>query len=328
MLRFGNIQLSSPCLLAPMAGITDLPFRMVCRSFGCEFAFLEMISARSLVFQSRNTIKMLSSSPADSPLGIQLLGEDPGVIRAVMNILRACEFDVIDFNAACPVHKVTSRGEGASLMNDPHKLQALLKIIVANTTLPVTVKIRAGWDDSRRNARDVALYAEDAGIHGLFIHGRTRSQGYSGGVDYNSIREVKEAVSLPVIGSGDAFSPELIKKMFDETGCDGVAIARGSLGNPWIFSGLSDFLIDGISPVRPDTRTIIETMLRHVDLCTDFHGDSKGTMIFRKFFTWYTKGLRDVKKLREKAFHATTRREMLSLISELSGDNQISFFTR
>ena len=317
MLKIGDIQLLSRCLLAPMAGITDLPFRMLNRSFGCEFAFLEMVSARSLVFQSKTTLKMLTSSPSDRPLGIQLLGEDPQVLEKAIDIVRPYNFDIIDFNAACPVHKVTSKGEGASLLKDPRKLRDLLEIIVKNTALPVTVKIRSGWDENSGDVRDIALYAQDSGIHGLFIHGRTRAQGYGGRVDYDAIRKVKKALNIPVIGSGDVFSPQLVKKMFDETGCDGVAVARGSLGNPWIFRETSDFLASATETVRPGREQIISTMTRHLDLCTDFHGERKGTMIFRKFFTWYTKGLPGVKKQREKAFHAITKREMTGLISEL-----------
>lgn len=317
MIKFGSLELSYPCLLAPMAGITDLPFRLLNRSFGCEFAFLEMVSAKSLTYNSKNTLKLLATSPEDRPLGIQLVGSEPDVFRKAMEILRSSEYSVIDLNAACPVPKVTGKGEGASLMKEPHKLRDILKIMVANTDLPVTVKIRAGWDDSSRNARDIALHAQDAGIHSIFIHGRTRDQGYSGSVDYSSIKEVCQAVSIPVIGSGDAFTPQLIKRMLDETGCSGVAIARGSLGNPWIFRDVADYLKNGTLRERPGADEIVDTIKRHLNSCIDYYGEEAGTMIFRKFFVWYTKGFRDIRRLREKAFHASTRQEMMDIVSEL-----------
>lgn len=317
MLKIGSITLSSPCILAPLAGISDLPFRMVNRSFGCEFAFVEMISARALVCQNEKTAAMLSTIPGDRPLGIQLLGDNPRVIQGALEILRQYEFDLIDFNAACPAKKITSRGEGASLLKDPRKLNELLKVVVNNSKVPVTVKIRAGWDETSLNARDVALYAQDAGIKGLFIHGRTRVQGYSGRINYQAIREVKEAMEIPVIASGDAFSPQLVKKMFDETGCDGVVIARGAMGNPWIFQEISEFFKNGTIPGRPDIYDITNTMITHLTLCSDFHGEMTGTVIFRKFFTWYTKGLPNIKPLRDKAFHAKTKDQMINIIKEL-----------
>ncbi len=308
---------SSPCLLAPMAGISDLPFRMINRSFGCAFAFVEMISARALTYRNRNTLEMLATTPADRPLGVQLLGDDPEILREALDILRPYEFDIIDFNAACPVGKVTGRGEGASLLKEPRKLGELLKVVVAHSTVPVTVKIRAGWDETSVNARDAALYARDAGVDGLFIHGRTRMQGYRGRVDYTVIREVKEALDIPVIASGDAFSPHLIKKLFDETGCDGVAIARGALGNPWLFRETLGFLESGTTPLRPGLDEIADTMIKHLNLCTGFYGETAGALIFRKFFSWYNRGFPDVKHLRIQAFREKTQERMLQVIGRM-----------
>ncbi len=193
MLKIGKLKLKSNLILAPMAGITDLPFRMLNRKFGCELAFIEMLNVRSISYKSRKTQQMLSSGPDDRPLGIQLLGKEPKYILRALDILKAYKFDVLDFNAACPAKKVVRRGEGASLMREPKQLNALLKLVVKNTKTPVTVKIRSGWDGNSRNAKEVALWAQDAGIKGLFIHGRTKMQGYSGGVDYRIIRKVKQA---------------------------------------------------------------------------------------------------------------------------------------
>jgi len=316
MLKIGSLTLDSSLILAPMAGITDLPFRMICRRFGCELSFVEMTSAKALVYENRKTEKMVATSPDDRPLGIQLLGTEQEFILRALDIIRKYEYDILDFNAACPVTKVTSKGEGAGMMKEPRKLGLLLKAIVEHTDTPVTVKIRAGWNERSVNAREVALYAQDAGIKGLFIHGRTREQGYSGRVDYNVIREVKEALDIPVIGSGDVFSPLHVKKMFDETGCDGVAIARGSFGDPWIFRETAGFLDDGAIPPRPDIQEVAGIMADHLGLIDSYHGQMTAPVVFRKLFAWYIKGFRDVKPLKERAFKAKTTDEMLELIRE------------
>ncbi len=317
MFRIGDLTVPSPVILAPMAGITDLPFRRIARSFGCAFAFVEMISARALVYQSKKTEKMLSTVPEDRPLGVQLLGNDPQVLMQALEKLQEYRFDLLDFNAACPASKVTGKGKGAGLLKEPARLRDLLKVIVAEAHVPVTVKIRAGWDEATVNAREVALYAQDAGIQGLFIHGRTRAQRYSGRVDYGVIRSVKEAVAIPVIASGDAFSPLLVKKMFDETGCDGVAIARGALGNPWLFRSIPEFLRSGLSLPAPDRSEVADTMTRHLDSCISVYGEKVGTILFRKFFAWYTRGITGMKPLRDKAFRAETREQMVASVDEI-----------
>jgi tRNA-dihydrouridine synthase B len=318
MITIGALQIPSFLILAPLAGVSDLPFRLINRRFGCVFAFTEMVSARALTYENKNTLhKMLAADPADRPLGIQLLGNDPEVLRAALDKLGDYDFGVIDFNAACPVTKVTARGEGASLLREPVKLRELLRVVVNNAAVPVTVKIRAGWDSASVNARDVALHAQDAGIHGLCVHGRTREQGYQGRVNYRVIYEVKKALTIPVLASGDALSPLLIKKLFDETGCDGVAIARGALGNPWIFPDTQEFLQTGSIPQRPDMQEIADTMIAHLKRCVAFHGEGTGTPIFRKFFNWYTRGLHEIRELRCKAYQAKTEQEMIAVINKV-----------
>ncbi len=316
MLSIGNITVISPLVLAPMSGISDLPFRLINRSFGCGLAFTEMISADSLVRKNKNTLKMLSSTADESPLGIQFVGSDPEIIKRALNIIISGNtFDVIDFNAACPVNKVVSKMEGAGLLREPVKLQNIMKVIVENTVLPVTVKIRSGWDETSVNAVDIALRAQDAGVSGLFIHGRTRMQGYRGAVDYNVIRKVKEALRIPVIASGDALTPSLIRKLFDETGCDGVAIARGALGNPWIFRETVGYLRSGTAPCRPDVFEITRIMKEHLALIIEFHGEKNGVILFRKLFSWYMRGMA-VKELKSRAFRAVVCNDMLRLIDE------------
>lgn len=316
MLSIGALSLKSPIVLAPMAGISDLPFRLINRSFGCELAFTEMISAGSLVHKSRNTLRMLKMTETDRPLGVQILGGEHEVISHAMDLLAPYGFDIIDFNAACPVKKVVSAGQGSALLREPERLERLLKLIVGRATRPVTVKIRAGWDMSSVNAVDISRRAEDAGVHGIFIHGRTRMQGYSGSVDYDIIRKVKESAGVPVIASGDAFSPALVMKLFNETGCDGVAIARGSFGNPWIFRETEMLLKLGAFAPRPGVCEIAKTMREHLDLNISHFGERSGVILFRKFFVWYARGMA-AKELKIRAFRAGTGQEMLSLIEEL-----------
>ena len=316
MLSIGPLRIASSLVLSPMAGISDPPFRLLNRSFGCEFAFTEMISANALVRANKNTLKMLSANADDRPLGVQVLGNDPDVIKRAIEILSGYAFNLIDFNAACPVTKVVSCGEGAALLREPAKMQELLKAIVTSTDLPVTVKIRSGWNETSVNAVEIGLAAEDAGIAGLFIHGRTRSQGYRGKVDYTIIRKVKESLGIPVIGSGDALTPELIRKMFDETECDGVAVARGTFGNPWIFREAAEYLKSGRAPVRPGVSEIAEAMTTHLDLLIAYYGENTGVILFRKFYAWYSRGM-PAKKLRQQAFQAAARDEMLYLIGAL-----------
>lgn len=318
MLKIGKLSLKSNLILAPMAGVSDLPFRMLNRGFGCELGFVEMINCRSISHKSRRTRHMLSSSPSDRPLGVQLLGCEAQYISRAMEVLKGYEFDLLDFNAACPAKKVVRRGEGSSLLKEPKKLSGILKSLVKNSPVPVTVKIRIGWDRDSVNAVEVARYAEGAGVEAIFIHGRTKAQGYSGPVDYEAIRQVKKTLRIPVIASGDIFSALHARKMFDLTGCDGIAVARGALGNPWIFRDTELFLKEGMMPQRPAVDEVIRVMSGHLNQCMDFYGERIGIVKFRKFFAWYTKGFRKVRPLREKSSRAKTSEEMERLIETLS----------
>lgn len=317
MLKIGNFKLMSNIILAPMAGITDLPFRLLCRRFGCELAFVEMINCRSISHKSKRTLKMLSSVSKDSPLGVQILGCEEQFILRALDVLSSFKFDLLDFNAACPAKKVTRRGEGASLLKDRKKLKKLLKLTVNNTTIPVTVKMRIGWDKPDC-VNDIAKSVEDAGVKALFVHGRTKIQGYSGCVDYKAIGQVKKSVGIPVIASGDIFSGALAKKMLDETGADGIAVARGALGNPWIFEEIKEYLKTGKSVSKPSTKEIVRLMREHLEASIDFYGQRNGVILFRKFFAWYTKGLRKIRTLRLKTSQAKTEEEMLKLINSIA----------
>ncbi|MFH1191281.1 MAG: tRNA dihydrouridine synthase DusB [Candidatus Omnitrophota bacterium] len=315
MLKIGKFKLKSNLIMSPMAGITDLPLRMLCRQFGAELAFAEMINCRSVSHKSRKTKHMLSTLAKDRPLGIQILGCEEKYILKALEVLRGYEFDILDFNAACPAKKVVRRGEGSGLLREPKKLKKILQLVVKNSWLPVTVKIRTGWDQDSVNAEDIAWLAQDCGVDALFIHGRTKTQGYSGQVDYNIIREVKKRLNIPLIASGDLFSGLLAKKMLDETGCDGLAIARGALGNPWIFKEIKAYLKGKIIP-RPTLEEIATVMLSHLDAGIAFYGEKNGVILFRKFFAWYTKGIGNIRPLREKSSRAKTREELGWMIRE------------
>lgn len=316
MLKIGKLKLNSNLILAPMAGITDLPYRLLCRKFGAELAFVEMINCRSVSFKSKRTKHMLSTLPKDKPLGLQILGCEEKYILKSLEVLKDYKFDILDFNAACPAKKVVRRGEGSGLLREPKRFAKLLSLVVKNSWLPVTVKIRLGWDQDSVNAREIALLAQDCGVDALFIHGRTKAQGYSGGVGYNIIREVKKVLDIPLIASGDVFSGLLAKKMLDETACDGLAIARGSLGNPWIFREIKEYLETGKVVDRPKEGDIAKVMLEHLGSCIDYYGEKNGVIIFRKFYSWYTKGLVKVRRLRERSSRVRTRSEIEGIISE------------
>ena len=300
-----------------MAGISDLPFRMLNRRFGAELAFVEMINCRSISHKSKRTENMLSPGPKEKPLGVQILGCEEKFILKALDVLSKYKFDLIDFNAACPAKKVVRRGEGASLLKEPKKINRLLKLIVKNSKLPVTAKIRIGWDKDSINSREVALYAQDAGIKALFVHGRTKAQGYSGGVDYKAISLAKKAIDIPLIASGDILSAQLAKRMYDETGADGLAIARGSLGNPWIFKEITEYLKKDKVILKPSVEKVIKVMLEHLAASVAFYGERNGVIIFRKFFGWYTKGIRSIRPLREKSSRVKTKEEMAGIISSL-----------
>jgi tRNA-dihydrouridine synthase B len=300
-----------------MAGVSDLPFRTITRSFGAPLAFTEMIDVKALGAKDKRTCRMLSSTADDRPLGVQLLGNNKEDFIRAVDVLNEYRFELLDLNAACPTPKIARKGKGAALLQRPDKLGELLKVLVDHSEVPVTVKIRTGWDFDSINAREVALYAEDAGISALFIHGRTKMQGYSGTVDYQIIREVKEALRIPVIASGDNLSTQSTRKMFLETGCDGVAIARGALGNPWIFRDLLGSFECDRSSDRPDIHERISVMKDHLSLTIQYYGERSGMASFHKFFIWYTRGLSGMRPYRDRAFRTDSVAELFEVMEDV-----------
>lgn len=316
MLSIGHLSISIPAVLSPISGVSDLPFRMLNRFFGAPLAFTEMVDSRALSLRDRRTMEMLVSGPDDRPLGVQLLSADKAHIIESLDVLDAFAYDLVDLNAACPAPKVVRRGKGAALLKEPGKLEEILKLLVRYARTPVTIKIRSGWDDRSVNAREVALRAEDAGVSAIFIHGRTRAQGYSGTVDYATIEEVKRVVNIPVIASGDNLTLYRIREMFERTGCDGVAIARGSFGNPWLFREVKEFFCEGSPTVLPSVSDRVEVMKRHLSLLVEHYGEKRAVSVFRKFFIWYTRGMRNTRMLRDRAFRTEVLSSMVALVEE------------
>jgi tRNA-dihydrouridine synthase B len=319
MFAIGNLKLNYPVILAPMSGVSDLPFRSLNRSFGCELAFAEMINVRSLCRRTKKTMQMLATDVQDRLLGIQLIGHQPEYISRAVDILNELDYDLLDFNAACPAKKLALKGSGAGMMKTPDILEESLRRMVQYSKVPVTVKIRSGWDSNSRNAVDIARRCADTGIAALFIHGRTRSQGYRGGVDYDLIRDVKRAVNIPVIASGDIWSAIWVKKMFDETGCDAVAVARGSLGNPWIFSEIQTIFRSIPAPGEPAPSQIVNTILDHARFNVRHYGADIGVIRFRKFLGWYIKGLPGARFMRDQAFRVKTYEELEKFLEKIVG---------
>lgn len=306
-----------PLISAPLAGLSDLPFRSINRQFGCKYAFLEMIHARSLTYENRKTLDLLKTNQADMPLGLQLLGDEADYLKLAIEILdkKKYKYDVLDFNAACPIKKISSKGEGAALLKNRRKLSLLVKTLVKHSQVPVTVKMRLGWDDTVK-AVDIASSIQDAGAQVVFVHGRTKVQGYSGDIDYAAIRKIKKKLSIPVVASGNILSPYLAKKMFDQTGCDGILVARGGLGNPWIYPAIAEYLSRGVEIAKPSVNEIAGIMKTHLKLYMDHYGEQRGLWNFRKFFVWYTRGINNVKQLRCRVMHISTENDMLAVIED------------
>ena len=299
-MKIGRLLLKNDVLLAPMAGITDLPFRTIVRAFGCGMAFTEMVSAVGLVRGMGKTSRYLDSAAVDRPLGVQLFGSDPPTLAAAARIAAEEGADLIDVNMGCPVKKVIKTGSGAALMRDPERAAAVLRAVRQVTDLPLTVKIRAGWRRGETNALDIGRIAEECGVDAVILHPRTVDQGFGGVSDWRLIAALKERLRIPVIGSGDVRGPEDAARMFRETGCDGVMVGRGALGNPWLIKSILIHLAGGaVSP--PSLAEREEAIRHHLALAIDHYGEKVGTRDFRKHLLWYTKGLRGGAQFRETA---------------------------
>ena len=311
-----NVKIDNPYILAPMAGVTDLPFRLLCKEQGAGLLCMEMISAKALQYKNKNTKALLAIHPKEYPVSLQLFGSDPKIISEQAKRIEELPFQILDINMGCPVPKVVKNGEGSALMKNPKLVYEIVYQTARAIQKPVTVKIRKGFDDTCINAVEIAKIIEEAGGAAVAVHGRTREQYYSGKADWEIIRQVKEAVSIPVIGNGDVTSGEKALEMRERTGCDGVMIGRGAQGNPWIFHELLEYDRTGKMPPRPSKEQIKETMLRHARLQLEFKGEYLGIREMRKHVAWYTKGMEGSAKLRDDINKVESYAELESLLNE------------
>ncbi len=312
-LQIGNIKLKNNVVLAPMAGVTDLPYRLLCIEQGVGLVYTELISAKGLYYENDKTNTMLVTDNREKPSTIQIFGSDAKIMGAIAKKLNDVDFDILDINMGCPAPKIVKNGDGSALMKDPDNVRAIITEVVKNCEKPVTFKIRKGWDDTSVNAVEIAKIGEDCGASAVAVHGRTRDQFYSGVADYDIIRDVKKAVSIPVIGNGDIFDYKSAQHMLDYTGCDGIMIGRGAQGNPFIFKEITTYLETGQILPKPTTNEILNMALRHTRDLIDYKGDYTGIREARKHLAWYIKGLKNANLAKTLLNTANTYDEVVEI---------------
>ena len=313
-MRIGDLKLENPVVLAPMAGVTDLPFRLLIKEQGCGLVCGEMVSAQALVYGSRNTFALLATDPRERPVSIQLFGSDPETMARAAAILATYPVDIIDINMGCPVPKVVKNGEGAALMRDPERAARIVRAVVEAVKLPVTVKMRRGWAEGEENAPELAMLCAEAGAAAVAVHGRYRQQFYSGNADWAVIRKVKAAVPVPVIGNGDLFCAADALRMREETGCDGVMLGRGVLGNPWLVRETVAALVGAPVPPPPTVRERFALIRRHLTAQVAFCGEERGIKEMRKHLAWYLKGFPGAARARQQLNEIDDRDRLFALL--------------
>jgi nifR3 family TIM-barrel protein len=316
-LKIANLDLKNKIFLAPMAGVTDLPFRLLCKEQGCGLAFTEMVSAKAIYFNNEKSHRLLQVEEAEKPIGVQLFGDNPKTIASMAKKIDHEIIDVFDINMGCPVPKIVNNNEGSALMKNPKLVGEIVYELANRINKPVSVKIRKGFDDAHVNAVEIAKIAEENGASFVTVHGRTREQYYSGQVDLSIIKAVKAELKIPVIGNGDIFSAEDAKKMLEETGCDGIMVARGCQGNPWLFREINHYLKYNQLIEKPSREEIIQTILRHGEMLVNLKGAYIGMREMRKHVSWYTKGMKNSTKMRQQINQIEQYEDFKALIGEL-----------
>ena len=315
-MKIGNVQLDNEVFLSPMAGVTDLPFRTICKEKGCGMLYTEMINAKALCYDDENTKKMLRMDKDEHPVAVQIFGSDPEFMGKAAIIMNQYPNEILDINMGCPAPKVIKNGDGSALMRNPKLAAEVLTAVVKNSEKPVTLKIRKGWDDDSVNAVEIAKIAEECGISALAIHGRTREQFYSGKADWDIIAEIKQAINIPVIGNGDVFEVEDAVNMLEKTKCDAIMIGRGAQGNPWIFNRINHYMKTGEILPEPTLEEKITTAIRHMNLAVAEHGDYVAVREMRKHIGWNLKGLKNSAKYRDLINKITDYKEVIAMLEE------------
>lgn len=316
-MKIGSLQLNNPVISAPMAGITDRAFRTLAKEAGCGLVCTEMVSDQALLYGNPKTCSLLDISGETGPISMQIFGSNPGYMAGAAEIVESRGADMIDINMGCPTPKIVKNGEGSALMREPEKAAGVVRAVVERVNVPVTVKMRRGWDEQSVNAVELARLVVDAGAAAITVHGRTRSQFYTGKADWGIIAAVKRAVDVPVIGNGDIWTPRDALAMMEQTGCDGIMIGRASLGNPWIFSQTVHFLKTGEILPGPSLGERVATALRHLDLLVEIKGETVAVWEMRKHAAWYMKGLRGAARLRDLVNKAKSREEIRDIFNSL-----------
>ena len=315
-LTIGRVTLDNNIILAPMAGVTDLPFRLLCSEQGAGMCCMEMISAKAILYKNKNTESLLEIHPGEGPVSLQLFGSDPKIMADMAKQIEDRPFDVLDINMGCPVPKVVNNGEGSALMKRPELVDKIVTAVAGAIQKPVTVKIRSGFDDAHINAVEIAKIAENAGAAAVIVHGRTREQYYAGEADWEIIAKVKESVSVPVIGNGDITDGVSAERMLRQTGCDGIMVGRAARGNPWIFRQIAAYLEEGTVIRKPDKEIMKETILRHARLQLECKGEYTGVREMRKHVSWYTAGVPNSARLRQSVNMVENFEELERLVEE------------
>ena len=315
-MKFRDFEVENEVFLAPMAGVTDLPFRLICKELGCGLLYTEMINAKALCYDDKNTKKMLNILDEEHPVAVQIFGSEPEFMGKAAQILNDYPNEILDINMGCPAPKVVKNGDGSALMRNPKLAGQVLDQVVKNSKKPVTLKIRKGWDDNSVNALEIAKIAEDCGICAITIHGRTREQYYSGQADWDIIGEVKSQISIPVIGNGDVTSVEDAIRIKDHTGCDAIMIGRGAQGNPWIFKRIDHYMKTGQLLDPPSKDEKIDIAIKHMDLAIKEHGEYVAVREMRKHIGWYLKGMKHSARFRDQINHMVTAKEVIDTLNQ------------